>query len=90
MDILIEEVHDEIVFPLYDILLSFKDTDKDMLEYFPVENLIDRFGYTTGEELIMSIRVDIFNIDGLYDYFNNSTASIVKNKVLIEYNKVYG
>jgi hypothetical protein len=26
----------------------------------------------------------------LYDYFNNSTASIVKNKVLIEYNKVYG
>lgn len=90
MDILIEEVHDEIVFPLYDILLAFRDTDKDMLEYFHIENMIHRFGYTTGEELVMSVRVDVFNLDALYDYFNDSTAKTIKNEVLKEYNKVYG
>lgn len=90
MDILIEEVHDEIVFPLYDIALAFNDTDKDMLEYFHVESLIERFGYTTGTEMIINVRVDIFNIDALFEYFNYSTAYDIKNRVLTEYNKVYG
>jgi len=34
--------------------------------------------------------MDVFNIDGLYDYFNDRTAKIIKNKVLTECNKVYG
>ena len=38
----------------------------------------------------MEVRVDIFNIDALYEYFNNDTATDIKNQVIIEYNKVYG
>ena len=90
MDITITEVHDEIVFPLYDIEIYFIDNERSILEYFQTESFIERLGYTTGELLRMEVRVDIFNIDALYEYFNNDTATDIKNQVIIEYNKVYG
>lgn len=90
MNLNITEVHDEIVFPLYDIEIYFIDNDRNMLKYFNTESFIDRLGYTTGEILRIEVRVDIFNIDALYEYFNNDTATDIKNKVIIEYNKVYG
>jgi len=90
MDITITEVHDEIVFPLYSIEIYFIDNERSMLEYFQTESFIERLGHTTGELLRMEVRVDIFNIDALYEYFNNDTATDIKNQVIIEYNKVYG
>ena len=90
MEINITEVHDEIVFPLYDIEIYFMDNERSILEYFQTESFIERLGYTTGELLRMEVRVDIFNIDALYEYFNNDTATDIKNQVIIEYNKVYG
>ena len=89
MEINITEVHDEIVFPLYDIEIYFIDNERNVLEYFNTESFIERLGYTTGELLRMEVRVDIFNIDALYEYFNNDTATHIKNQVIIEYNKVY-
>ena len=46
MDITITEVHDEIVFPLYDIEIYFIDNERSILEYFQTESFIERLGYT--------------------------------------------
>lgn len=90
MELEIKELKDDIVFPLYSIDFTFNDTHKDLIEYMNTSLFLDMIDSATGDLLNITIEVDLFNIDFIYEYFNNDTATDIKNKVIKLYNKVYG
>ena len=89
MDIEIVEIEDSIAFPLYEVSFYFVDNERTMLEYFSADRFIERLGYTTGYTLHMTVRVGLFNLECLYDYFNEDTASFIKEEILNKYSEDY-
>tara|TARA_R110000803_G_scaffold88730_2_gene155689 strand:- start:23 stop:295 length:273 start_codon:yes stop_codon:yes gene_type:complete len=89
MELDVYEVKGEIVFPLYNIVLGFNDSHRDLLRYFNTNAVIERIEDTTELDMFIEVQVDLFNLDLLSEYFNEDTTNIIRNEILTLYKEYY-